>query len=55
MNHAATSPELFDGFTDLLLTVADVNVLDPERWSQQAWAGYSEGSPDAAESSISLR
>ena len=34
VNHAATDPELFDGFTDLLLTVAEANVRHTERWSQ---------------------
>jgi 3-methyladenine DNA glycosylase AlkD len=32
--HAATEPELFDGFTAMLLEVADVNTGDPTRWSQ---------------------
>ncbi|MBK9178703.1 MAG: DNA alkylation repair protein [Acidimicrobiales bacterium] len=34
VNHAATQPELFDGFTDMLLTIAEVNAGDPTRWSQ---------------------
>lgn len=33
-SHAATEPELFDGFTDLLLDIAAVNVGDQTRWSQ---------------------
>jgi 3-methyladenine DNA glycosylase AlkD len=33
VDHAA-GPELFDGFTDLLLDAARTNVADPTRWSQ---------------------
>lgn len=34
VNHAATEPELFDGFTDLLFKAAATNIADPTRWSQ---------------------
>lgn len=34
VEHAATEPELFDGFGDMLIQIADVNVADPTRWSQ---------------------
>lgn len=34
VEHAATEPELFDGFSNMLIQIADVNVADPTRWSQ---------------------
>lgn len=34
VEHAATEPELFDGFSDMLVQIADANVADPTRWSQ---------------------
>jgi 3-methyladenine DNA glycosylase AlkD len=34
VNHAATEPELFPGFTDLLIEICEVNAGDQARWSQ---------------------
>ncbi len=34
VNHAATEPELFDGFTELLLEACATNAGDDRRWSQ---------------------
>ena len=34
VDHAAAEPELFEGFTGMLLRVAHSNSLDDERWSQ---------------------
>jgi 3-methyladenine DNA glycosylase AlkD len=34
VNHASTDPELFHGFTDLLVDACATNVADPIRWSQ---------------------
>ena len=34
VNHAATDPELFAGFTTLLIEVCSTNVQDETRWSQ---------------------
>ena len=34
VNHAATDPELFPGFTDLLIDICETNAADETRWSQ---------------------
>ncbi len=32
--HASTEPELFPGFTDLIIGICETNMTDPTRWSQ---------------------